>query len=566
MTISDEALKQLRKLSVEQVAEALGIVVKHHSALCFIHEDHHPSLVFSPRYNTWRCFACGEKGDVISLVEKKLNLSFIDACKWLASEYGINLEDNAPITKGINTPLLGRKKAENAESEFTSDAEILQHVLSVSTLTPLARRFLFKERAYTREAVTSAGVKSIRWGKELADSIVAKFGEERALKSGLVIRKKDSFFSYFHSPSLLFPYFSRDGQLLGIQARYLGKVEQYPRFQFTRGQRVPIFNLPILNTIQEGDELYVSEGVTDCLALLSEGKKAVAIPSATLLKSKDLLLLSKYRLMMYPDNDEPGERLFTQIQDGVTAYGGTIHRLILPEGVKDYSEYHIRHKAYSRPTFESGLLHEDRRKCKKTASRRKKKSTLDTKRHICIAEINAIDELQVDSIIAELPSWRAEKALAFKHLQGRKESALSFHLLQKVLREEFGIAEEIAFEYNEHGKPSLKNHPEVYFNISHCKNAVACAVSEKPIGIDVEMLGRYKESLARYVLNDEEFNAVQASENPDLKFTILWTKKEAVLKLVGTGVSNNMKNVLVEYGDKKITTTVCDGYVYSVAE
>ena len=185
---------------------------------------------------------------------------------------------------------------------------------------------------------------------------------------------------------------------------------------------------------------------------------------------------------------------------------------------------------------------------------------------VYIAEITDISESELASFIAQLPLWRKEKTLAIKHLQGRKESAVSFVLLEKALHEHFSLTEEIAFEYNEHGKPSLKNHPEIHFNLSHCRSVVACAISENPVGIDVEMLGRYKESVARHVLSDEEYSQVVSSENPDIAFTILWTKKEALLKLIGTGVSGDMKDVLALNADKKITTTICDGYVYSVAE
>lgn len=185
---------------------------------------------------------------------------------------------------------------------------------------------------------------------------------------------------------------------------------------------------------------------------------------------------------------------------------------------------------------------------------------------VVVENILTITDVELETIIAALPSWRAEKVMAYKHHQGRKESAIAFHLLQQVLREKYGISDTISFDYNEHGKPSIMSHPDIHFNLSHCKLAVACVVSDYPVGVDVEALGRYKESLARHVLNDAEFTQVLNSENPDLAFTILWTKKEAVLKLVGTGVSNDMKDVLLEHGDKKITTTICDGYVYSVAE
>lgn len=195
-----------------------------------------------------------------------------------------------------------------------------------------------------------------------------------------------------------------------------------------------------------------------------------------------------------------------------------------------------------------------------------RKQIEDAYPRVYLKEITDITEAEVDAMTEQLPLWRKEKAQAFRHFQGRKESVVAFALLQQVLREEYGIEGDIEFEYNEHGKPSLKNHPEIFFNISHCKAVVACAVGNEPIGIDVEMRGRYKEPLARHVLSEEEFARVQASDDMDLEFTKYWTQKEALLKLIGTGVSTDLKVVLTDNTDKKITTTECDGYVYSVAK
>ena len=84
---------------------------------------------------------------------------------------------------------------------------------------------------------------------------------------------------YFYTPCLLFPYYDQDGSLIGVQSRYLGTNEKAPRFQFMSSQKTRLYNLPILNCLDRGDKLYISEGITDCLALLSDGLKAVAIPA-----------------------------------------------------------------------------------------------------------------------------------------------------------------------------------------------------------------------------------------------------------------------------------------------
>ena len=76
--------------------------------------------------------------------------------------------------------------------------------------------------------------------------------------------------------------------------------------------------------------------------MLSAGHKAIAIPSATLLSQKDKELLLSLSLAlsfnMYPDRDEPGERLFLQLQQVLP----TLQHHQLPPGCKDYSEFYVK--------------------------------------------------------------------------------------------------------------------------------------------------------------------------------------------------------------------------------
>ena len=203
-----------------------------------------------------------------------------------------------------------------------------------------------------------------------------------------------------------------------------------------------------------------------------------------------------------------------------------------------------------------------------------RRQVLDAYPSVYVLEIGDISEAECDGYLAQLPKWRREKALKFKHFQGRKECVMSFVLLQKALKEEFCIdcqnlaegVEALAFEYGEHDKPSLKNFPDIHFNISHCKQAVACVVANHPVGIDIESRGRYSAAVSSNVLNAVELATLHRADDIDAAFTALWTKKEALLKLLGSGVSHEMKDVLLEHKDKKITTTECDGYVYSFAE
>ena len=69
-------------------------------------------------------------------------------------------------------------------------------------------------------------------------------------------------------------------------------------------------------------------------------------------------------------------------------------------------------------------------------------------------------------------------------------------------------------------------------------------LSKKEIGIDIEEISVFKESLANYICNENEFSELQNSENQAEDFYKLWTKKEAVFKMLGTGITKEIKNIL----------------------
>lgn len=178
-----------------------------------------------------------------------------------------------------------------------------------------------------------------------------------------------------------------------------------------------------------------------------------------------------------------------------------------------------------------------------------------------------LNDIDLDAALAQLSDQRREQALRFRHEQGRRECAAAYLLLCQALEKEYGITEKPVFQYGEHGKPAIVGHPDIHFNLSHCRLATICVVSNRPVGVDVESIREYKDSLARYTMNEEELERIAHAVNPAQEFTRLWTRKEAVLKLTGHGLQGDMKSVLTQTKDVQIKTVVHPrGYVYSVAE
>ena len=160
-----------------------------------------------------------------------------------------------------------------------------------------------------------------------------------------------------------------------------------------------------------------------------------------------------------------------------------------------------------------------------------------------------------------LPAWRREKALQYKKLDDRKRSVLAFVLLQHALREEYGINEVPEFVYNEFGKPSFSNLP-IRFSLSHCKDAVACAVSDHNIGIDVETIVPYNPDVARRVCTAAELEMLEQSENKDVDFIKLWTAKETISKYEGMGLSLPFSEIVTNR--YFVQSWLLGGYVLSI--
>lgn len=174
--------------------------------------------------------------------------------------------------------------------------------------------------------------------------------------------------------------------------------------------------------------------------------------------------------------------------------------------------------------------------------------------------------VELEELLPLLPQWRLKKVLSYRQDIDRFLCAKSFLMLKNMLREHFGLTECPEFSYECHEKPYIREHTNIFFNISHCHKGIACAVMDRPVGIDIEEI-QFDEDLAKVIFNSEELGVVKSADEPAVKFTELWTRKESFLKLTGEGLRDDMKDVLSCANEVSFTTEINQsaGYVYSTA-
>ena len=201
-------------------------------------------------------------------------------------------------------------------------------------------------------------------------------------------------------------------------------------------------------------------------------------------------------------------------------------------------------------------------------------------------DMSQCTEAEVQRLLPLVSEQRREQALRFRHLFGQFACLKSYEMLKQCVEEVISdVSEELEyrqrlqqwnglFVYNEHGKPMLQDSKTgeaiagVDFSISHCKEGIAVVLASQPVGVDIESYRHAEDSLLKKTMSDKEIMMIKASYNPAREFTCFWTAKEALLKLKGTGIVDELPQVLSGLHQAPYTIKVHDGvdkgYVYTV--
>lgn len=149
--------------------------------------------------------------------------------------------------------------------------------------------------------------------------------------------------------------------------------------------------------------------------------------------------------------------------------------------------------------------------------------------------------------IQSLPEERKQRALACRDERTQRQLVGAGLLLQRALEKNGVPTAEQIFDRTELGKPFLKHRKDLHFSLSHGREWAVCAVSDHPVGVDVE-LPRCTMELARRFFHPEEVSALEPLEKEEQKDRLcrLWTAKEAFVKALGGGLTIPLDSFVVE--------------------
>lgn len=181
-----------------------------------------------------------------------------------------------------------------------------------------------------------------------------------------------------------------------------------------------------------------------------------------------------------------------------------------------------------------------------------------------------MDELELKRDMESLPAWRRKEADAFRFPVDKMQNVKAYLLLCQGLREQYGILAQPSFGYGENGKPFLADHPQIHFNLSHCRKGVICVIDDSPVGCDIEAIpSSVDPDLLSACFSMAEQEEILHADNPGIEFASLWTRKEALLKLHGIGLIDSLPALLASpladgvsfqtkvHGQAKFAYTIC---------
>lgn len=158
-------------------------------------------------------------------------------------------------------------------------------------------------------------------------------------------------------------------------------------------------------------------------------------------------------------------------------------------------------------------------------------------------------EENFDLLLEKLPVTRREHVLAFKQRHSAiVELAASLLLDDIVKKQNEAVNEFYDVCKDAQGKPYIPQLPDLHFNISHSGDYVAIAYGSECVGVDLQQIVAYRPKVAKKCCTYDELMWIQ-QKDIDYRFTHMWTIKESYAKYTGKGLSEDFKEIQIDFDD-----------------
>lgn len=154
--------------------------------------------------------------------------------------------------------------------------------------------------------------------------------------------------------------------------------------------------------------------------------------------------------------------------------------------------------------------------------------------------------------------------ISIMDIDKKQQHSHAHALLRECLkRRDIAYTEDTPTVRGDLGKPSLAEHPEVHYNLSHANGIAACIVSDRECGIDCEQVREYRPNVLKRAFSERERQLIEDTppEQRDLMFFRLWTLKEAYVKAIGIGISYPLTEAEFSFDGNRIVTDI-GGYSF----
>lgn len=347
--ISEEVIQKIKEEAdiVDIISEKISLKRAGRNFLgrCPFHSEKTPSFTVSPDKQIYKCFGCGEAGNIFSFVMKTENLSFPEAVKRVGEKVGVEVEEEGGVNK---------EKKQRYERMKNINLEAAKYFFSLLRKNPVAIKYL-KDRNIEEKTMNKFGLGFALddWQNLRTYLKRKKYSDKEIEELGLIIKSpKNNYYDRFRN-RIIFPVFDYKGTVIGFGGRVLDDSKP----KYLNSPETPLFfkgtNLYGLNFALKDDfqrTIIIVEGYMDCISLYQNGIKGVVATLGTALTENQAKILKKFadRVIIAYDADTAGQNATLRGLEILRKVGLEVRVLTVPSG-KDPDEFI---KTYGKDAFE----------------------------------------------------------------------------------------------------------------------------------------------------------------------------------------------------------------------